>query len=32
LALALLAVWYWSPWSGSRRYRRDGGRRTPSWN
>jgi hypothetical protein len=32
LALALLAVWYWSPWSGSRRYRRDGGGRTPSWN
>jgi hypothetical protein len=32
LALALLAVWYWSPWSGPRRFRRDGGRRSPSWN
>jgi hypothetical protein len=32
LGLALLAVWYWSPWPGSRRYPRDGGRGTPSWN
>jgi len=32
LGLALLAVWYWSPWSGPRRFRRDGGRRSPSWN
>lgn len=32
VGLALLAVWYWSPWSGPRRFRRDGGRRSPSWN
>jgi hypothetical protein len=28
----LVAVWYWSPWPGSRRYRRRGGGRTPNWN
>jgi hypothetical protein len=32
LGLALLAVWYWSPWSGPRRFRRGGGGRSPSWN
>ena len=32
VGLALLAVWYWSPWSGPRRFRRDGGRQSPSWN
>jgi hypothetical protein len=32
LGLGLLAVWYWSLWSGRRRFRRDGGRRSPSWN
>ena len=32
LGLGLLAVWSWSSWSGPRRYRRHGGRRTPSWN
>jgi hypothetical protein len=28
----LVAIWYWSPWPGSRRYRRRGGGRTPNWN
>jgi len=32
VGLGLLAVLYWSPWSGSRRHRRDKGRRTPTWN
>jgi hypothetical protein len=32
VGLALFAVWYWSPWSGPRRYRRHGGRQTPRWN
>jgi hypothetical protein len=32
LGLGVLAVWYWSPWSGPRRYHRHGGGRTPSWN
>jgi hypothetical protein len=32
VGLALLAVWYWSPWSGPRRFRRGGGRGSPSWN
>jgi hypothetical protein len=32
LALGLFAAWYWSHWSGRRKDRRSGGRRTPSWN
>jgi len=32
VGLGLLAVVYWSPWSGPRRFRRHEGRRTPSWN
>jgi hypothetical protein len=32
VGLGLLAVLYWSPWSGHRRDRRDGGRQTPSWS
>jgi hypothetical protein len=32
LGLVLLAVWYWSPWSSPRRFRREGGSRSPSWN
>ena len=32
IGLALLAVLYWWPKSGSRRYERQGGGRTPSWN
>lgn len=32
VGLALLAVLYWWPWSGPRRYHRQGGGRTPSWN
>lgn len=32
LGLALLAILYWRPGSGPRRYRRQGGGRTPSWN
>jgi len=32
VGLGLLAVLYWSPWSGPRRYHRHGGRRTASWN
>jgi hypothetical protein len=32
VGLVLLAVLYWSPWSGIRRFHRHGGRRTQSWN
>jgi hypothetical protein len=32
VGLALLAVLYWWPWSGPRRYDRRGGRQNPSWN
>lgn len=32
VGLGLLAVLYWRPWSGPRRYRRREDRRTPSWN
>jgi hypothetical protein len=32
LGLVLLAVLYWRPASGARRYRREGGGRTPSWH
>ncbi len=32
LGLGILAVCYWSPWSGARRYRRRGGGRTPTLN
>jgi len=32
VGLGLLAVVYWSPWSGSRRSRRHGGPGSPSWN
>ena len=32
LGLGLLALWYWSPWSGPRGYRRHRGRRIPTWN
>jgi hypothetical protein len=32
VGLGVLAILYWSPWSGLRRYRRDASGRTPSWN
>jgi hypothetical protein len=32
VGLALLAVLYWWPWSGSRRYHRQRDQRSPSWN
>lgn len=32
VGLGLIAVVYWSGWSGLRRYRRHEGRRTPNWN
>jgi len=32
VGLGVLAVLYWSRWSGPRRYRRHEGSRTPSWN
>jgi len=32
VGLALLAVLYWWPWSGSGRYHRPEGRRAPNWN
>jgi hypothetical protein len=32
VVLGLLALWYWSPWPGPRRFRRHGGPRTPGWN
>ncbi len=32
VGLGIVAVLYWSRWSGPRRYRRHEGRRTPSWN
>ena len=32
VGLGLIAAFFWSPWSGHRRDRRDGGPRTPSWS
>ena len=32
VGLALLAVFYWSPWLGARRYSRNERRAAPSWN
>ena len=32
VGLGLLAVLYWSPWPGRRRFRRLGGRQSPNWN
>lgn len=32
MGLGLLAILWWSPWSGHHRNRRDGGPRTPSWS